>query len=427
MVLGAALAAALAPLAAACGAEGQPSGSSDGLDAGSGSGSGGSGRRAAVKAVSEAELTIVPKAGAENIDTGSTVRVEADRGRLKRVTVTASGDGAGGGTRRLVGSFGADRTTWESTERLTPGTRYSVHAVALDAKHLKAVEDSEFTTLSRAHTLIGYFTPEADSTVGAGMPLSINFNRPVQDRRSVQEALTVTASSGVEVVGHWFGNQRLDFRPETYWPSGTRVTLRMRLRGVESSPGVFGTQTREMSFTVARQQVAVVDAGTKQMTVTRNGQLIKTIPISAGSPENPTYNGRMVIIEKYTETRMNGATVGFTDDDGKGEYDIPDVPHAMRLTTSGTFIHGNYWGDESVFGSANTSHGCVGLQDVKGGGKGGSKGAGKSATPAAWFFDNSLLGDVVEVRNSPDRTVKPENGLNGWNMDWALWKQGSAV
>ncbi|MGW2992727.1 hypothetical protein ACWDA9_13555, partial [Streptomyces sp. NPDC001193] len=30
-------------------------------------------------------------------------------------------------------------------------------------------------------------------------------------------------------------------------------------------------------------------------------------------------------------TRMNGQTVGFG-----GEYDIPDVPHAMRLTTSGT-------------------------------------------------------------------------------------------
>ena len=80
------------------------------------------------------------------------------------------------------------------------------------------------------------------------------------------------------------------------------------------------------------------------MTVTQDGKTIKTIPISAGSPDNPTYNGQMVISEKFKETRMNGATVGFTDDDGKGEYDIKDVPHAMRLSTSGTFIHGNYWG-----------------------------------------------------------------------------------
>ena len=76
---------------------------------------------------------------------------------------------------------------------------------------------------------------------------------------------------------------------------------------------------------------------------------------------------------------MNGATVGFTDDDGKGEYDIKDVPHAMRLTNSGTFVHGNYWGAKSVFGAVNTSHGCVGLSDTKG--------ADDSGTAAYWFYD----------------------------------------
>jgi lipoprotein-anchoring transpeptidase ErfK/SrfK len=127
----------------------------------------------------------------------------------------------------------------------------------------------------------------------------------------------------------------------------------------------------------------------------------------------------MVISEKFKETRMNGATVGFTDADGKGEYDIKDVPHAMRLSSSGTFIHGNYWGARSVFGSANTSHGCVGLADVKG--------AGDANQPAAWFYNNSMVGDVVIVKNSPDRTITPDNGLNGWNMSWADWQAGSAA
>jgi hypothetical protein len=116
---------------------------------------------------------------------------------------------------------------------------------------------------------------------------------------------------------------------------------------------------------------------------------------------------------------MNGATVGFTDDDGKGEYDIKDVPHAMRLSTSGTFIHGNYWGAKSIFGSVNTSHGCVGLSDTKG--------ANDPNTAGAWFYDNSIVGDVVVVKNTGDKTIAPDNGLNGWNMDWAQWKAGSAV
>ncbi len=99
---------------------------------------------------------------------------------------------------------------------------------------------------------------------------------------------------------------------------------------------------------------------------------------------------------------MDGDTVGFG-----GEYDIPDVPHALRLTTSGTFLHGNYWAPPRTFGGTNTSHGCIGLRDTQGGGP---------DTPAGWFYERSLVGDVVEVVNSRDRTVAPDNGLGGWNM-----------
>jgi hypothetical protein len=95
------------------------------------------------------------------------------------------------------------------------------------------------------------------------------------------------------------------------------------------------------------------------------------------------------------------------------------VPHAQRLTTSGTFVHGNYWASTSVFGSGNTSHGCVGMHDAKG--------ANDSSTPGAEFYESSMLGDVVEVVNSAEDTVDPANGLNGWNLSWESWKAGSAL
>jgi hypothetical protein len=38
-----------------------------------------------------------------------------------------------------------------------------------------------------------------------------------------------------------------------------------------------------------------------------------------------------------------------------------------------------------------------------------------------------MLGDVVVVENTGDKTIAPDNGLNGWNMNWADWKAGSAV
>ncbi|MFF3327739.1 Ig-like domain-containing protein [Streptomyces sp. NPDC002889] len=368
---------------------------------------------AAAKDTSKARIAISPKNGATNASINNAAKVTVSEGTLTEVTMTTA-DGAA-----VRGTLAADGKSWKPDAPLQRSTTYKIAATAKDAKGLEAHENSSFTTVSPDNSFIGNFTPEDGSTVGVGMPVSINFNKAITDRKAVQSGITVTSSSGQEIVGHWFNGQRLDFRPDQYWQEGSTVTLKLELDGVEGAPGVFGVQQKTVTFTIGRNQVTTVDASAKTMTVTQDGKTVKTIPISAGSPENPTYNGQMVISEKFKETRMNGATVGFTDDDGKGEYDIKDVPHAMRLSSSGTFIHGNYWGADSVFGSVNTSHGCVGLNDVKG--------AGDPNQPGAWFFDNSIVGDVVVVKNSKDTTIKPDNGLNGWNLDWAQWKAGSAV
>ncbi|MEU2232400.1 Ig-like domain-containing protein [Streptomyces vietnamensis] len=368
---------------------------------------------AAAQKTSKAQITIAPKNGAQNASINNDAKVTVAEGKLTEVTMT-SAEGA-----TVKGEIAADGLSWKPTEQLKRATVYKIAATATDAEGLEAHENSSFTTVSQANSFIGNFTPEDGSTVGVGMPVSINFNKAISNQKAVQSGITVTSSSGQEVVGHWFSSTRLDFRPDAYWTEGSTVTLKLNLDGVEGADGVFGVQQKTVTFKIGRNQVSVVDVATKTMKVQQDGKTIKTIPISAGSPENTTYNGQMVISEKFKETRMNGATVGFTDDDGKGEYDIKDVPHAMRLSTSGTFIHGNYWGARSIFGNVNTSHGCVGLADVKG--------AGDPNQTAAWLFDHSLIGDVVIVKNSNDKTIKPDNGLNGWNMSWAEWKAGSAV
>ncbi len=364
--------------------------------------------KAAAQDASEAQISIAPKDGATNASINNAARVTVAKGTLTQVTMATSTGQA------VKGTLAADGKSWQPDAQLERSTTYKISATAKDAKGREAHENTSFTTVSPDNSFIGNFTPEDGSTVGVGMPVSINFNKPITDRKAVQAGVTVTSSSGQEVVGHWFNNQRLDLRPENYWQSGSTVTLKLNLDGVEGADGVYGVQQKTVTFKVGRNQVSTVDAAAHTMTVTRDGKTVKTIPISAGSSTNPTYNGQMVISEKYKETRMNGDTVGFG-----GEYDIKDVPHAMRLSTSGTFIHGNYWGARSIFGSANTSHGCVGLADVKG--------AGDAGQPGAWFYDNSLIGDVVIVKNSPDKTITPDNGLNGWNMNWTEWKSGSAL
>ncbi len=34
---------------------------------------------------------------------------------------------------------------------------------------------------------------------------------------------------------------------------------------------------------------------------------------------------------------------------------------------------------------------------------------------------------MVEVVNSKDKKVAPDNGLSGWNMTWKKWTAGSAL
>ncbi|MCX4805361.1 Ig-like domain-containing protein [Streptomyces sp. NPDC058682] len=368
---------------------------------------------AAAKDTSKAKITITPKDGATNVGLNDAANVAVADGTLTLVELKTSEGTA------VAGKIAADGKSWKPDAALKRSTKYALAATAKDADGREAHENASFTTISPENSFVGSFIPDEGQTVGVGMPVSITFNKPIQDKKAVQAAISVSSSSGQEVVGHWFGAQRLDFRPEKYWQANSTVTMKLALEGVQGAPGVQGVQNKTVTFKIGRSQTSQVDVKSKKMTVTRDGAVIKTIPISAGSPETPTYNGQMVISEKFKETRMDGSTVGFKDSEGKGEYDIKDVPHAMRLSQSGTFLHGNYWGADSIFGSANTSHGCVGLNDVKG--------AGDPNQPAAWFYDNSLIGDVVEVINSPDKTIKPENGLNGWNMGWAEWKAGSAA
>ncbi|MER5937547.1 Ig-like domain-containing protein [Streptomyces sp. NPDC001928] len=367
---------------------------------------------AAAKKTSEAQIKITPEDGTDNASINSSA-VTVSKGSLTEVKMTTA-EGAA-----VEGAISADKASWKPNTQLERSTTYKVAVTAKDAKGLEAHENASFTTVSPDNSFLGYFTPEDGSTVGVGMPVSINFDKSITNKAAVQKGVTVSTTSGQEVVCHWFNDTRMDCRPDEYWKGGSTVTLKMALDGVEGADGVYGVQEKTVTFKIGRNQVSYVDAKTKQMKVTQDGKTIKTIPISAGSPENKTYQGIMVMSEKFKETRMNGATVGFTDDDGKGEYDIKDVPHAIRLSSSGTFIHGNYWGAKSIFGSVNTSHGCVGLSDTKG--------ANDKGVAGYWFYNNSIVGDVVVVQNTGDKTIAPDNGLNGWNMDWAQWKAGSAV
>ncbi|MCQ9135488.1 L,D-transpeptidase [Streptomyces hilarionis] len=358
---------------------------------------------AAPQKASEARIRFTPGQVVHGVPTDGPVGVAVSHGKLTKVTMTAVASGT-----EVRGVISADRASWTPHGPLARATKYQIAAEAADAEGRSTTAYATLSTVSPANDFIGHVSPMDGSTVGVAMPVRVDFDYAVSDKAAVQSEIQVGSSSGQQVVGHWLNDHRLDFRPETYWKAGSTVTVTLTHQGVRKT----------VTFTVGRSQISTVDAKTKLMTVVRDGRTIRTVPISSGSREHPTYNGRMVISEKFRQTHMNGASVGLTEKNGKPSYDIEAVPHAMRLTDSGTFIHGNYWGTDAVFGKVNTSHGCVGLKDVRGGGDAGQ--------PAAWFFQHSMVGDVVIVKNSSDKSrLAPDNGLSDWNMPWSEWIAGS--
>ena len=171
---------------------------------------------------------------------------------------------------------------------------------------------------------------------------------------------------------------------------------------------MFGQLSRSITFDVGDAVIHRVNLDTYEMKSFVNGKLARTIPISGGKPGFETRSGTKVIMEKFREKRMDAATTGISEDDPE-YYDISDVPYAMRVTSSGEFLHGAPWSVGSQ-GSANVSHGCVGM----------------SVDDARWVYDHTLRGDVVEVTGT-DRQMTLTNGYGDWNESFAQYKKGSAL
>ncbi|MFI6157634.1 Ig-like domain-containing protein [Kitasatospora sp. NPDC051170] len=357
----------------------------------------GTGAASAAPKNSAAVLSVEPKDGAQDVAPGA-LAVAVANGKLTTVEVTDKNG------KPVEGAITPDGTGWKPSAALAVGMAYKVNAQAKDADGLVAASTTSFTTLTPAKKVSTNDNISDGSTYGVGMIVSVEFNKDVKNKDAVLKGITFATDNNTEVKGHWFGDRRLDFRPAEYWKPGTKVTIKYRLKSVEVAPGIYGDIDKDEPFTVGRSRVSTADAKSHMMTVETAGKST-TLPVTLGADATPSWGGTMVIMSKEKVTRMNSQTVGLG-----GEYDIQDVPHAMRLTTSGTFVHGNYWA--SPFGKTNASHGCVSMADEKGGSDG---------SVAGKFFNDSMVGDVVKIVNSKEKTVSPSNGLGGWNISWANW------
>lgn len=330
------------------------------------------------------------------------VEVAAKDGTLDRVVVRAPGE-------RLPGQVSDDGAVWTASGRLEPGLRYRVRAVAVDADGRRTTHRSAFRTqdLPLDRQTYPSIAPLEGETVGVGMPVIVQFDVAVTDRASIERHLSVETTPKQAGSWHWVNGNEVRWRPKRYWKPGTEVTVNADINSVPAGKGVYGQVSRTVSFDIGDAVVSKVDVAAHTMQVFINGDLARVMPVSAGKPGFITRSGTKVIIEKVRDKVMDAATLGIPE--GDPEYYRLDVEYAMRVTYSGEFLHAAPWSAGSQ-GVANVSHGCVGM----------------ATDNAAWLFDLTKRGDVVEVTGS-DRHMTLYNGYGDWNASFEEYAEGSAL
>lgn len=297
---------------------------------------------------------------------------------------------------------------WQGPGDLTPHRSYTVQVTAVGAQGSTTRLSRTFTTGEPAEALRVKVFP-ADRTVGVGQPIIVTLSAPVRGqvlRAGIERALSVQASIPVEGGWAWLNDNTLHYRPKDFWPADDDVTVHLALTDVHASPGVWGTADRTVTFRTGAAQVVHVDSATHQLTVTRDGRVVRTMPVSLGKAGHETRSGVKVVMERHATFHMDSSTVGV--ELGPEAYNL-DVPYALRITNSGEFLHGAPWNHQ--IGRANTSHGCTNLR----------------VADARWLYDNLLIGDPV-ITVGTGRAMEPTNGWGGdWDVSWADWQAGSAL
>jgi lipoprotein-anchoring transpeptidase ErfK/SrfK len=228
------------------------------------------------------------------------------------------------------------------------------------------------------------FNPINGSMVGVAKPIIINFQRPIANRPMAEQAIHISSTPAVPGKFYWMSDTQVRWRPLDLWPANTTVNI--DASGAKSS------------FRTGESLVATIDDKSHQMTITRNGKVEKTFPVSMGKPDgkHETKNGTYYVLEKFPSIVMDSATYGVPNTAPDG-YKLT-VQNAVRIDNSGAFVHSAPWsvGDQ---GKRNVSHGCINL----------------SPANAQWFYDNFGSGDPVVIKNSVG-TYNQNDGGQDWQI-----------
>ena len=250
----------------------------------------------------------------------------------------------------------------------------------------------------KSKAMVTSVTPMGAGPFGVGITISIYFYDAVEPamRKALERNAFVTTSKPIGTAGwSWPTDHTMVFRPQSLWPDHTDVsfTTNWVQQGLtEYDPG--------RDFHIGRSLILRVSYDTQMGILYRDGKKIRDVPVSMGRPGLETWSGYMTVMEKYEVKRMINPAA---------HYDV-EVPYAMRLTWDGIFLHAAPW-NEANLGVAPTSHGCINVSYDEG----------------KWWFENSLIGDVVTVTGPSVNTPITFAAGAVWNIPWSTWVKGAAA
>lgn len=305
----------------------------------------------------------------------------------------------------VKGDISPDGLAWSATEPLGYNTQYTVTTRSYGLGGV-ATETLSFKSHSPANLTMPYVSP-GGGVVGVGQPIAVRFDESIPNRAAAEKAITVTTDPPVDGAFYWLSNREVRWRPQNFWEPGTSVTVEVKTFGVDLGDGLYGQEDLATTFTIGDRVIATADDATKMLTVRRNGEVIKTMPISMGKDSTPTNNGIYTIGDRYQRLIMDSSTYGVPSNSPNG-YRL-EVDWATQMSYSGIYVHSAPW-SVGAQGNANTSHGCLNV----------------SPENAEWFYNNTKRGDVVEVRGTLGSTLSGVEGLGDWNIPWSQWKAGNS-
>jgi lipoprotein-anchoring transpeptidase ErfK/SrfK len=359
-------------------------------------------QEAPAESTAKASATITtPAADEKNVPATTAIAFETKDAVETEVAVKSESGEA------VEGTLQSDGKTWQPAGALEYGVTYTATVTVTGDDNKTATAERTFSVMAKPGNQVAVSSFLGDgAVVGVGMPMIVRFGRaiPEQYRDDVQKRMTVTATPAQPGIWHWYSPAEVHYRPKEFWKAGTKISYKLQTGGLPMGDGWYGRNDLTVDLSVGPAVIMTVDNKTKRMTVTKNGQVIRTIKVSLGKASTPSSSGTMVVIEKLRKTVFDTF-----EELGPEEGYRTKIDYAQRITWGGEFIHAAPW-SEGQQGSVNVSHGCVNV----------------SMKDGAWLFNQTRVGDPITVKGT-ERKLQNGNGWTDWNMSWDQYVQGSAL